>query len=187
MEQNTLETEWKKRNVLPVPRSSPPPSSAQKVHGVVDNEPSNAEVKPPKETKKERGATPLPPSKVVNESISVGGPSRSVAPPQLATADTTKPVQIPSKSVQGPLRDTEMDVVAEDEGQEEEGQGNRPERDPLSEEIVKQLEKGLPRWPGFGEEGWMGDVTAVSWSFFYEFLTFYYFYFYFFRSESLTL
>jgi chromatin structure-remodeling complex subunit RSC1/2 len=59
----------------------------------------------------------------------------------------------------------EVDVVAEDEGQEEEGQRNRPERDPLSEEIVMQLEKGLQRWSGFGEEGWMGDVTTVSWYF----------------------
>ncbi|KAG2147502.1 hypothetical protein DEU56DRAFT_909485 [Suillus clintonianus] len=28
-----LETEWQKRSILPVPRHSPPPSSAQKVHG----------------------------------------------------------------------------------------------------------------------------------------------------------
>jgi chromatin structure-remodeling complex subunit RSC1/2 len=36
------------------------------------------------------------------------------------------------------------------------------ERDPESEEIVKQLEKGLPRWPGFGEWGWAEDVSPVS-------------------------
>lgn len=36
------------------------------------------------------------------------------------------------------------------------------ERDPESEEIVKQLEKGLPRWPGFGEEGWTQDISPVS-------------------------
>jgi hypothetical protein len=33
---------------------------------------------------------------------------------------------------------------------------------PQSEEIVKQLEKGLPKWPGFGEEGWMKEVHLVS-------------------------
>ncbi len=116
--------------------------------------------------KNERGATPLPPSKVVNEPVPAGsGPSRPVAPSQRATAATGKSVQTPSKPVQGPTRDMEVDVVAEDEGQEEEGQRNRPERDPLSEEIVKQLEKGLPRWSGFAEEGWMGDVTTVSWYF----------------------
>jgi chromatin structure-remodeling complex subunit RSC1/2 len=36
------------------------------------------------------------------------------------------------------------------------------ERDPESEEIIKQLEKGLPRWPGFGEGGWAEDVSPVS-------------------------
>lgn len=36
------------------------------------------------------------------------------------------------------------------------------ERDPESEEIVKQLEKGLPRWPGFGQEGWVQEITSVS-------------------------
>jgi chromatin structure-remodeling complex subunit RSC1/2 len=36
------------------------------------------------------------------------------------------------------------------------------ERDPLSEEIAKQLERGLPRWPGFGDKGWMEYATPVS-------------------------
>jgi len=40
------------------------------------------------------------------------------------------------------------------------------ERDPESEEIVKQLEKGLPRWPGFGEQGWSQNVSPVSWDMF---------------------
>lgn len=35
------------------------------------------------------------------------------------------------------------------------------ERDPESEEIVRQLEKGLPRWPGFGDQGWMKEGTPV--------------------------
>jgi len=35
------------------------------------------------------------------------------------------------------------------------------ERDPESEEIVRQLEKGLPRWPGFGDQGWMKEGTSV--------------------------
>jgi len=37
------------------------------------------------------------------------------------------------------------------------------ERDVGSEEIVRQLEKGLPRWKGFGEFGWMAEVNPVSW------------------------
>lgn len=35
-------------------------------------------------------------------------------------------------------------------------------RDQESDEIVKQLEKGLPPWPGFGEEGWSEDIGQVS-------------------------
>lgn len=42
--------------------------------------------------------------------------------------------------------------------------GHDVERDPESEEIVKQLEKGLPQWQGFGEEGWMQGVSAVGFS-----------------------
>lgn len=42
------------------------------------------------------------------------------------------------------------------------GGGEAMERDQESEEIVKQLEKGLPRWPGFGEKGWMDGVSQVS-------------------------
>jgi chromatin structure-remodeling complex subunit RSC1/2 len=36
------------------------------------------------------------------------------------------------------------------------------ERDAGSEEIVKQLEKGLPRWEGFGDAGWMDEADHVS-------------------------
>lgn len=35
-------------------------------------------------------------------------------------------------------------------------------RDADSDEIVKQLEKGLPRWEGLGEEGWAQELTLVS-------------------------
>ena len=27
---------------------------------------------------------------------------------------------------------------------------------------VRQLEKGLPRWEGFGEQGWMDEVSQVG-------------------------
>jgi chromatin structure-remodeling complex subunit RSC1/2 len=35
------------------------------------------------------------------------------------------------------------------------------ERNEENEEIVRQLEKGLPRWPGFGEEGWSDGISQV--------------------------
>jgi chromatin structure-remodeling complex subunit RSC1/2 len=51
----------------------------------------------------------------------------------------------------------------EPEGQGDEiGVGVGVERDPESEEIVRQLEKSLPRWKGFGDEGWMEEVNPVS-------------------------
>ena len=38
--------------------------------------------------------------------------------------------------------------------------GPTMERDPLSGEIATQLERGLPRWAGFGEKGWMEYATV---------------------------
>jgi chromatin structure-remodeling complex subunit RSC1/2 len=52
----------------------------------------------------------------------------------------------------------EVDVVS---GDDMGGDEMVAERDPASEEIVKQLEKGLPRWPGFGENGWMEEAKPV--------------------------
>ena len=158
--QNLLESEWKKRNVLPLPRLSPPPSSAQKVHGTVENHADGPS------TKKEPRSTPAP----------LTPAQRNVGLPTPAVARTATPAQIPvaSTSKQTPLRprssrrhmtpDVEVDVVSPDDdgdGQEEGGVSFHPERDPLSEEIVKQLEKGLPRWPGLGEYGWMQEVKPV--------------------------
>lgn len=35
-------------------------------------------------------------------------------------------------------------------------------RDDESDEIVRQLERGLPRWDGFDDGGWMAEIGAVS-------------------------
>ncbi|KAK2459787.1 hypothetical protein APHAL10511_008219 [Amanita phalloides] len=115
-----LESEWKKKSVLPSCRSSPPPSSAQKVHrNLVTSRPSPG------------SDTIMPHTRSKNE-------QRHSTP--------------------------EMDVdimTSEYDAQGNDGAtGPEMERDPESEEIVKQLEKGLPQWPGFGEEGWMREVTA---------------------------
>ena len=56
----------------------------------------------------------------------------------------------------------DIDVVSPDaEVHGDEGAGVGIERDPQSEEIVKQLERGLPGWPGFADVGW-AEVTQVS-------------------------
>lgn len=51
----------------------------------------------------------------------------------------------------------------EPDGQGDETLGLTIERDAESEEIVRQLEKGLPGWPGFGDQGWTDTITAVCW------------------------
>lgn len=107
-----------------------------------------------KETKKERVGTPLP--------LPTASTSSTLATSTQASTSTTKHVPVKKRSLRGQTPEPEVDVVAEDDGQEEEGPANRSERDPLSEEIVKQLERGLPEWPGLGPEGWMGVVSSVG-------------------------
>ena len=121
-----LETEWTKRSVLPQTRTSPPPSSAQKVHGVVP------------ESKDTTLASPAAPARTV-----------------------TPAVQVPSaSSIQQHASDPDVDVITHDSDGPEEDEPT--DRDPQSDEIINQLEKGIPGWPGFGEEGWMDEVKPVS-------------------------
>jgi chromatin structure-remodeling complex subunit RSC1/2 len=35
-------------------------------------------------------------------------------------------------------------------------------KDEEGEEIVRQLEKSLPKWEGYGEKGWMTEGSSVS-------------------------
>jgi len=58
--------------------------------------------------------------------------------------------------------DVDIGGMSELDGQGEDLTGM--ERDANSEEIVKQLEKGLPRWEGFGDVGWVEEIDHVSWS-----------------------
>lgn len=39
--------------------------------------------------------------------------------------------------------------------------GAGQDRDGDNEAIVRQLENALPRWEGFGDLGWMSEVTQV--------------------------
>ena len=125
-----LETEWTKRSVLPRSRTSPPPSSAQKVHGAA------VELK--------NATLPPPPA----------APERTVTPAgQVHNASST----------QQHASDQDVDIIAHDsDGPEEDEPAAQMDRDPRSDEIIKQLEKGIPGWPGFGEEGWMDEVKPVS-------------------------
>lgn len=51
----------------------------------------------------------------------------------------------------------------EPDGQPDTTAGGAPgeDRDGDSESIVRQLEKTLPRWEGFGDLGWMSEATQV--------------------------
>lgn len=60
--------------------------------------------------------------------------------------------------------DDEMDVFPE-ELQEMEPESNTWEsaaRDEESSEIVRQLERGLPRWTGGHDKGWTEELPGVS-------------------------
>ncbi|KAG6828415.1 hypothetical protein H0H92_008079 [Tricholoma furcatifolium] len=146
-----LETEWKKKGVFPPPRTSPPPSSAQKVHKVVEEEESSVA---------STSAAPTPafvptPAPAVPRVVAQ---ARSTPIPTASTSTNpphTKPVPILPRSQPSPEMD--VDIMSE--------AGEAPaatHRDPESEEIVKQLEKGLPSWPGPGEEGWLEGVSQFS-------------------------
>ena len=68
----------------------------------------------------------------------------------------------PSRSNTYPS-DPDVDIITPDsEGPEDVGPAVQTDRDPQSDEIIKQLEKGLPSWPGFSEDGWMSEVKPVS-------------------------
>lgn len=152
---------------MPSTRSSPPPSSAQKVHGS-EPQPSTEDVK---EEATSTAPTPAPPTPAPapvaptppTVSARIIAPSQQNRVPPTASTILTQPKQVPlqPKSAQQPSTPgIEVDVVSPDSDYPDED-ALQAERDPQSEEIVKQLEKGLPRWPGFGDEGWMDEINPV--------------------------
>ncbi|KAG5644138.1 hypothetical protein DXG03_009085 [Asterophora parasitica] len=151
-----LETEWKKRSVLPPARTSPPPSSAQKVHKVEEEEVSVDDDDMPSSA-----PTPAPaPVALTPAQARIVTPATRSTPVPTSTSTghvvQTKSVTTRQKSAQL-LPDMDVDILSDD------GQGSSAlpgviEMDQESEEIVRQLEKGLLRWPGFSEEGWSTDV-----------------------------
>jgi chromatin structure-remodeling complex subunit RSC1/2 len=150
--QSVLQTEWKKRSFLPIPRESPPPSAPQKVHAI--NEPAPVEPSP-------AAALPAPvrTGTPVTQSIQPGNGSTSQSYPNKHT------VFRPRSSPPPLSPNVNVDMSPDHEGQGDDMLGM--EREAGSEEIVKQLEKGMPKWEGFGEAGWMDDVDHVSFGKFY--------------------
>ncbi|TEB29250.1 hypothetical protein FA13DRAFT_1734922 [Coprinellus micaceus] len=140
-----LEAEWKKRPFLGPPRIEPPAASPQKVHGVVDE--ASSRPKPKAEVKPAPSATPAPPPP---PPISTTAKPRTVIPAPAPVASSSNLRQLsPEIDVESP----DSEGLAMDDGP-------TMERDPLSGEIATQLERGLPRWAGFGEKGWMEYATV---------------------------
>lgn len=127
-----LENEWKQRSVLPIPRTSPPPVSAQRVY-----------------------AAP-------QQASGSGSKAEQTQPHPTPLAAASSPAPQPDSSAYGdksPERQQSPDVDIDVGGTPEpEGLPTDTARDEESEEIVKQLEKGLPRWDGFADVGWMEEV-----------------------------
>ncbi|KII86314.1 hypothetical protein PLICRDRAFT_56043 [Plicaturopsis crispa FD-325 SS-3] len=157
---SVLEAEWKKRPVLPAPhRTSPPPSSAQKVHSKnTDKQSTKPSVASTSTTTPARTRTATP-----------ARTTTPAQPPPTLHAPTPRPVQAFTPTAIAPrppprqsTPDMDVDVAGmspEPDGQgEDAGPSVGTARDDESEEIVRQLEKGLPRWQGYGDAGWMEEI-----------------------------
>lgn len=99
-------------------------------------------------------------------------PGAADAKPAAATSSTSpqlpKPATRLSTPLQAPSPEIDIDVNGmspELDGHSEDvvmGSVAGEEGNGDSEAIIRQLEKSLPRWEGFGNLGWMSDVSKVS-------------------------
>ncbi|RPD58486.1 hypothetical protein L227DRAFT_594371 [Lentinus tigrinus ALCF2SS1-6] len=139
-----LGNEWRARSILPAPPTSPPTSSAQKTQ--------------PKKEPKERAATIPAPAKSQPSSK----PTTTVHPPVHATVPQASSSQTKEVTkAKSPERTATPDMDVDIGGTPEpELTGHDAARDGESEEIVRQLEKGLPRWEGFSDVGWAQGITS---------------------------
>ncbi|EIN13357.1 hypothetical protein PUNSTDRAFT_78873 [Punctularia strigosozonata HHB-11173 SS5] len=158
-----LDTEWNNRSVLPTPRASLPPESAQRTHQKPEKRskpPAPPPASAPAPTLPKAPATPVPaPAPTPAAAIQTPAPALTVQPP-VAGPSTAPPASTHVASPQqarGSSPDQEGDGEAED-GEENLNGREEEARDGESESIIRQLEKGLPRWEGFGDQGWMDDV-----------------------------
>ncbi|TFK84868.1 hypothetical protein K466DRAFT_664886 [Polyporus arcularius HHB13444] len=140
-----LENEWRARSVLPPPPPSPATSAPQ-------------DAQPKKEPKERAAATPAP----VRSHSSAKLQPAPAAPPRAhvnATPSTSSQVKEVVKQ-KSPERSASPDMDVDIGGTPEpELTGHDAARDGESEEIVRQLEKSLPRWEGFDDVGWAEDIT----------------------------
>ncbi|KAI0327304.1 hypothetical protein GY45DRAFT_1327801 [Cubamyces sp. BRFM 1775] len=143
-----LENEWKQRSVLPPPPTSAPSSSAQKVHAKKDQQERAA-------------ASPLPTQAQTAAQTQKAAASKAPAPSAMNVDPTPQGSSQPTEAstAKTPDRPASPDVDVDIGGTPEpEVGGHDSARDGESDEIVRQLEKGLPRWEGFADIGWAEDL-----------------------------
>ncbi|KAI0761651.1 hypothetical protein BD413DRAFT_588501 [Trametes elegans] len=147
-----LESEWRQRSVLPTPPTSAPSSSAQKVHAQKEQH--------------ERAAAPATSAKSSSQSApqtqkalsSTPAPAAmNVAPTPPRPPQPTEAAAAPRSPERAASPDVDVDVGGSPEPELAAPGGTR---DSESDEIVQQLEKGLPRWEGFADAGWAEDLDA---------------------------
>ncbi|KAL5518380.1 hypothetical protein ACEPAH_62 [Sanghuangporus vaninii] len=155
-----MESEWKKRSVLPTPPEAPPESSPQKLSSkAAQSTASSSRVHPTTSATKtshtakptKSSTTPVPPA-VTAISSAAAAASAPPATPSLAHSQS---------------QDMDMDVdvgggPSDNEGEAENygysGPMSTVTRDAESDDIVWQLERALPRWEGYGDKGWLDGV-----------------------------
>jgi hypothetical protein len=161
---NAFENEWKARTVLPAPsRTSPPPTSAQKVHGQLANQ--QPQVQSVVVTPAVPPVALAPPvNSAPHQSLTLTGtPSSSTTTPA-AAVDPPAPQQQTSalNQQQQPsspprMSSPDMDVEVGGTPEPESMGADDMARDGESDLVVQQLERGLPRWENLGDFGWLKE------------------------------
>ncbi|KLO08183.1 hypothetical protein SCHPADRAFT_1001127 [Schizopora paradoxa] len=147
--QDVMKTEWKKQTVLPAPRVSPPPdASPKKAPTIASSSAKKLEAQPD---------LPKPPPTVAK--VAAAKPVPVSVPPPPTTTSTQNGGGSSDVDIDGGDR-SDADVDGDGDGENmAEDMGLTYARDPESDEIVHQLERGLPRWEGLGAKGWSDTLS----------------------------
>ena len=167
--QSAFENEWRARTVLPAPsRTSPPPTSPQKVHSQLASQ----------QPQPESVVTPAPPPVTlvasVNSATTAQQPPTRINTPLAPTVSSPVPQQAttPASNMQqqqqqqqqpgSPPRmsSPDMDVDVGGTPEPENMGADDMARDGESDLVVQQLERGLPRWEGFGDFRWLKETEG---------------------------
>ncbi|KAF9068323.1 hypothetical protein BDP27DRAFT_1327454 [Rhodocollybia butyracea] len=161
-----LETEWARRPDLPQPRShSPPLGSAQKAFPEVEaeerkkeeerqrlEEEAKLQLKREEDQRQTRSAEP--------QIFQAPQPSQSELNPQSSVLETIDMDENKSDADTDTEHETDASFNA---GMDDEVQV-KDSLDVDSDTIVHHLEDSLPRWPGFGDQGWLTEGNTELYS-----------------------